>query len=151
MGTFSMACPSFVVALDINGTICEGDTLATGGDDARGTGLTLPARKLIANLSHRIMALHQEIHIVLFTLGRDWPGVAREIKQLSGGAIAFDTQDGALYVGRKVGDATQVFLRQLVGEQEQQFTHDGVVYPAIGDRKTNRGNPMWLDPGAPLC
>ena len=133
-----------MVALDINGTIVDGDSLnpALVG---LSTSLTEQARELITDITQRISVARQDVCVVLFTLGNEWPGVVREIEELSGGVISFDRGTGRANVGRAAGaNPPAVFLRALVEHttDARPFEHDGIVY--------DDGNPTWRDPGPSL-
>jgi len=129
-----------VVALDINGTIVDGDSIDP--ELVGSTSLTEPARDLITDLTKRISISKQNIQVVVFTMGADWPGVLQQIEDISGGVISFDRGSGLIYVGRAAGaDPPAVFLRQLVevNPDKQPFEHDGIMYDGT--------DPTWLDPG----
>ena len=134
-----------VVALDINGTIIDGDTFDPELLDSTSLTLTEPARELITELTKRISIDKQNIQVVVFTLGVDWPGIVKQIEDISGGVISFDRGTGLMYVGRSAGtDPPAVFVRQLVEDksEKQPFEHDGIIYDG--------SNPKWRDPGPAL-
>ena len=139
-----------VVALDVNGTIVDGDSLGSHTEQLHSISLTKPARRLIKELTNRISG-GQNIQVVIFTLGVDWPGVVDEIEKVSGGVISFDctstttTTSRRMYVGRASrADPPGVFVRELVDatDRETPFEHDGILYKGA--------NPVWLDPGPQL-
>ena len=133
-----------VVALDINGTIIDGDSIDQRSPELS-LSLTAPAVRLIADITERISLHQQAISVVLYTLGRDWPAVAEQIEQISGGVITFDAQN-KLYLGRarleEPSDEPAVFIRQLAPDADQPFTYDGVHYEGP--------NPVWVDTGPAL-
>jgi len=132
-----------VVALDINGTIVDGDSIDP--ELVGSTSLTEPACKLITDITKRISISKQNIQVVVFTMGVDWPGVLKQIEDISGGVISFNRGTGLMYVGRAAeADPPAVFLRQLVEDEsdKQPFEHDGIMYDGP--------DPTWLDPGPAL-
>ena len=148
--------PGLVVALDVNGTIVDGDSLnaeKSVSEASVSLSLTEPARKLIQEITTRISIGKQSIRVVVYTFGVDWPvwpGVLAEnpeIEALSNNVITFDHQAGALYVGRAAdADPPAVFVRELTEDTKDQvehpFEHDGVLY--------NGSNPVWQQPGPKL-
>mmetsp|Transcript_60761 Transcript_60761/g.144711 ORF Transcript_60761/g.144711 Transcript_60761/m.144711 type:complete len:529 (+) Transcript_60761:124-1710(+) len=78
----------YVVALDVNGTIIEGDSLV---DNAQPLTLTKPARELLSYLREA------PVRIIIFTFGRDWP-IAVELVEANSSACF--TRSNMFFIAR---------------------------------------------------